>query len=60
MPMQRYSDQQVSPTSRILNSLRLLNPPILEDTYYLLLPLTDISQEQSPKQLEKERLCLPE
>ena len=30
MPVQRYSDQQVPSNSKIHNSLRRLNPPILE------------------------------
>jgi len=29
MPMQRHSDQQVSPNSKIHNSLMRLNPPII-------------------------------
>jgi len=35
MPMQRYSDQQVPVNSKIHNSLRRPNPPILESVGYL-------------------------
>ena len=35
MPMQPYSDQQVPLNSKIHNSLRRLNPPILENADYL-------------------------
>jgi hypothetical protein len=35
MTMQRYSDQQVPLNTKIHNSLRHLNPPIPENTYYL-------------------------
>ena len=36
MLMQRYSDQQAPLNTKIHNSLRHLNPPILENIYYLL------------------------
>jgi hypothetical protein len=35
MSMHRYSDQRVPINSKIHNSLRHSNPPILEDIYYL-------------------------
>ena len=35
MTIQRYSDQQVPLNSKIHNSLRRPNPPILENTYHL-------------------------
>ena len=34
MLIQRYSDQQVPLNSKLHNSLRRSNPPILENTYY--------------------------
>jgi hypothetical protein len=53
MPMYRYSDQQVPLKTKIHNSLRYPNPPILENIHYL--PNKPLSHEEIDVRLE---LCL--